>query len=181
MEDINGYAEQCKDWSEEFTTDFNGDVAYAAARNRQATTCLHPTGHSWLTDYAVHTLWQTPLSLCDRTRAWPQVLSLSEQSWPTPDTDLRSPHHGGAGAGAVGPTTEGSHARRRAVRHWVRVTHAPGGHVTKSDVADQLACGGVCDRYHGCQSPRGQHAGARRERSTPVHVVTAGGIPCARR
>ena len=181
MEDINGYAEQCKDWSEEFTTDFNGDVAYAAARNRQATTCLHPTGHSWLPDYALHALWQTPVSLCDRTRAWAQVLSLSEQSWPTSDTDLCPARHGGAGAGAVGPTADCAHARRRAVRHWVRVTHAPCRQVARSDGVGQLACDGVCDRYHGRQSARGQHVGARSEQSALAHPVSGGGISCARR
>jgi hypothetical protein len=67
------------------------------------------------------------------------------------------------------------------VRHWVRVTHAPCRQVARSDGVGQLACDGVCDRYHGRQSTRGQHAGARRERSTLVHVVTGGGSPCARR
>src|SRR5215813_7488801 len=107
MEDINGYAEQCKDSSEEFPTCHNRHVAQAAACNRQATADLHPPAYSWLIDYAVHTLWQTPLSLCDRTRTWTQVLSVSEQRGTTSDPDLCPAHHGGAGARTVGPTTEG--------------------------------------------------------------------------
>jgi hypothetical protein len=181
MKESNGYAEQCKDWPEECTAGFDRHVAKAAAHDRQATADLHPTAHSRLTDYAIHALWQTPLSLCDWTWAWAQVLSLSEPSWTTPDTDLCSTRYGSAGAGAVGPTADRAHALRRAVRHWVRVTHASGGQITRSEVVGQLACGGVCNRYHGCQSTRGQHVGTRRERSTLAHVVTGGGIPCARR
>jgi hypothetical protein len=183
MVDTNGYAEQYKDWSEEveFTTDFHRDVAKAAAYDRHANAHPYPAGHSWFLDYAVHALWQTPLSLCDGTRAWPQVLSLSEQSWTTTHTHLCSAHHGGAGAGAVGPTTEGSRARRGVVRHWLRVTHTTRRQVTRSHVGGQLSGGGVSHRREGRQSPRGQHVGTRGERSALVHAVPGGGAPCARR
>jgi hypothetical protein len=181
MKESNGYAEQCKDWSEDYTACLDRHVAQAAAHDRQATTDFHPTAHSWLLDYAVHALWQATVSLCDGTRAWTQVLSVGESSWPTPDPDLCPAHHGGTGAGAVGPTADGTNAPRGAVRHWLRITHASGSQIMRSDVVGQLAWGGVCNRYHGCQSPRGQHAGARRERSPLAPVVTGGGIPCARR
>jgi hypothetical protein len=181
MKESNGYAEQCKDWSEDSPACFDRHVAQAAAHDRQATTDFPPPAHSWLLDYAVHALWQTPVSLRDGTGAWPQVLSVGESSWPTPNPDLCPAHHGGAGAGAVGPTADGAHASRGAVRHWLRVTHASGMQITRSDGVGQLVCGGLCNRYHGGQSTRGQHAGTRRERSPLAPVVTEGGIPCARR
>jgi len=181
MEDINGYAEQCKDSSEEFPACHNRHVAQAAACDRHATADLHPPAHSWLIDYAVHTLWQTPLSLCNGARAWPQVLSVGEPSRSTPDTDLRPPHHGGAGARAVGPTTEGSHALRGAVQYWLRIAHAPCRQITRSDVVGQLACGGGCDRYHGRQSTRGQHVRTRSEIWLLARATTRGGAPCSRR
>ena len=181
MKESNGYTEQFQDWSEECTACLNRHVAHAAAHAWQATADLHPAAPPWLLDYAVHAVWQTALPLCDRTRAWTQVLSLSEPSWTTPDIDLCPARHGGAGAGAVGPTADSAHARRGAVRHWVRVTHAPCGPITRSDVVGQLGCGGVWDRYQGRQSTCGQHAGTRRERSPLAHIGTGGGIPCARR
>ena len=181
MKESNGYAEQFQDWSEEYTACFDRHVAKAAAYDRQATVDFHPAAHSWLLDYAVHAVWQTPVSVCDGTGAWTQVLSVGEPSWSTPDTNLCPARHGGAGAGAVGPTADRAHARRGAVRHWMRVTHAPRRQMTRSDVVGQLVCGGVWDRYQGRQSTRGQHAGTRRERSPLAHVVTGGGIPCARR
>ena len=181
MKGINGYAEQYKDWSEEFTTDFNGDVAYAAAYNWQATTDSPPPAHPWLLDYAVHALWQTSVSLCNGTRAWTQVLSVGEQSGTTPDPDLCPARHGGTGAGAVGSVTDGARARRGVVRHWLRITHTPRGQITRSDVVDQLAGGDGYDRYPGCQSPRGQHVGTRRERPAVAYPIRRGRISCARR
>ncbi len=181
MKESNEYAEQFQDWSEECTGCLDRHVAKAAAHDRQATTDLYPPAPPWLLDYAVHALWQTPLSVCDGTRAWPQVLSLGEPRWTTPDPDLCPACHGGAGAGAVGPTADRAHARRGAVRHWVRVTHAPRQQITRSNVVGQLVCGGVWNRYQGRQSPRGQHAGTRHESSPLAHIVTGRGIPCARR
>jgi hypothetical protein len=181
MKESNGYAEQFQDWSEEYTASLDRHVAHAAAYAWQTIADLPPTAHPWFLDYAVHALWQTALPLCRRTRAWPQVLSVGEPCWPTPDPDLCPARHGGAGAGAVGPVTDGAYARRRAVRHWVRVTHAPRQHITRSDGVGQLVCGGVRDRYPGRQSPRGQHVGTGRERSPLAPAGTAGGAPCARR
>lgn len=181
MKGINGYAEQCKDSSEKITACFNRHVTQAAACDRQATADLHPPAYSWLLDYAVHALWQTPLSLCDGTGAWTQVLSLSEPRGTTPDPDLCPARPGGAGAGTVGPVTADAHARRGVVRHWVRVTHAPGRRITRSDGVDQLACGGLCDRYHSRQSPRGQHVGARPGQSALAHTIRGGEPACARR
>jgi hypothetical protein len=181
MEDINGYAEQFQNWSEEVAASLDRHVAQAAAHAGQATTDLHPTAHPRLLDYAVHALWQTALSLCNGTWAWAQVLSLSEPRWTTPDTDLCSTRHGDAGAGAVGPTADSANALRRTVRHWLRIAHAPCRQITRSDGAGQLARGGVCNRYHGRQSARGQHVGARSEQSALAHPVSGGGISCARR
>ncbi len=181
MKESNGYAEQCKDWSEKCTACLDRHVVQAATRARQATTDLPPTAHSWFLDYAVHALWQTPVSLRDGTRAWAQVLSVGEPSGPTPNPDLCPARHGGAGARAVGPTTDRAHARRRAVRHWLRIVHTPCGQITRRDVADQLACGGVCDRYHGGQSPRGQYVGARLGQSALAHIIRRGEPACARR
>ena len=181
MKESNGYAEQLQDWSEERTACLDRHVAHAAAHAWQATTDLPPTAHPWLTDYAVHALWQTPLSVCDGTGAWTQVLSVGEPSWPTPDTDLCPARQGGAGAGAVGPTTDSAHARRGVVQHWLRIAHTPCSHVTGSNVVGQFACGGGCDRYHGRQSPGGQYVGTRCERPAVALTLTGGGIPCARR
>ena len=181
MTDINGYAEQCKDWPEECTACIDSGVAEAAAHDWQATADLHPAAHPWLLDYAVHALWQTPVPVCDRARAWTQVLSVGEQSWPTSYPHLCPADNGDTGTGAVGPVADGAHALRGAVRHWLRITHAPCRQVMRSDVVGQHACGGVCGRYHGRQSTRGQHVGTRREGSALAPTGTRGGAPCARR
>jgi hypothetical protein len=181
MQESNGYAEQCKDWSDEDPACLDRHIAQAARHDWQATTDLHPPAYPGLFDYAVHALWQTPVSLCNGARAWPQVLSVGEQSGTTPDPDLCPARHGGASAGAVGSVTDGARARRGVVRHWLRIAPAPGGQITRSDGVGQFACDGVSDRYHGRQSPRGQHVGTRGERSALVHAVTGGGTPCARR
>jgi hypothetical protein len=181
MEESNGYAEQCKDWSEEVATSLDRHVAQAATHAGQTAADLHPTAPPWLLDYAVYTLWQTPLSLCDGTWAWAQVLSLSEPRWTTPDPDLCSTRHGGAGAGAVSPTTNRANALRRAVRHWLRITHAPRGQITRSDGVGQLARGGMCDRYHSRRSTRGQHVGAGHGQSALAHTISRGGPACPRR
>lgn len=181
MKGINGWAGQCKDSSEEVTACFNRYVAQAAACDRQAIADLHPPASSWLIDYAVHTLWQTPLSLCDGTPTWTQVLSVSEQRGTTSDPDLCPARYGGAGARTVGPTPEGSHARRGAGQYRLRIAHASGGQITRREVVGQFAWGGVYDRYHGRQSTRGQHVRTRCERSSLVYAVAEGGSPCARR
>src|ERR1044071_9479319 len=123
MKESNGYAEQCKDWSEEDTACLDRHIAQAARHDWQATTDLHPPAYPGLLDYAVHALWQTPLSLRDGTGAWPQVLSVGEQSGMTPDPDLCPARHGGTGAGAVGPTADRANAHRGVVRHWLRIAH----------------------------------------------------------
>ena len=181
MKESNGYAEQCKDWSEKGTACLDRDVAHAAAHAGQATTDLHSPAHSWLLDYAVHALWQTSVSLRNGTGAWPQVLSVGESSWPTPDSDLCSTRDGGTGAGAVSPTADSAHAPRGAVRHWLRIAYTPCGQITRSDVVAQLAGSGVSDRYHGGQSPRGQYVGARLGQSALAHIISRGDTACARR
>jgi hypothetical protein len=181
MKEINGYAEQCKDWSEEFTTDFNSDVAYAPARDRQAVACPQCAGDSWIPDHAIHALWQTALPVCDWARAWTQVLSVGEQSWTTAHAYLCPADNGGAGAGATSSTADGAHALRGVVRHWLRIAHAPCRPVTRSDGVGQHVGSDVCGRYHGRQSTRGQHVGTRREGSALAYPVTGGGAPCARR
>ena len=181
MEQRNGYREQCKDWSDQCTTCIDSHVTYAAAHDWQATADLQPAAHPRLIDYAVHALWQPSLPLCNWTRAWTQVLSLDEQSRPTPHTYLCPANTGGAGAGAVGPTADGSYALRGVVRHWLRVAHAPCWQVTRSDVVGQLACGGVSNRHDRRWSVGRQYAGTCRERSSLAQTVTGGGAPCARR
>jgi hypothetical protein len=181
MEDINGYVEQCKDWSEEVATSLDRHIAHAATHAGQTAADLHPPVPPWLLDYAVYPLWQTPLSVCDGTGAWAQVLSLREPRGTTPDPDLCPARQGSAGAGTVGPVTADAHARRGVVRHWVRVTHAPGGRITRSDSADQLAGSGLCDRYHSRQSPRGQHVGERPGQCALAHTIRGGEPACARR
>ena len=181
MKESNGYAEQCKDWSEEDTACLDRHIAQAARHDWQATTNLYPPAYPGLLDYAVHALWQAAVSLCNGTRAWPQVLSVGEQSGTTPDPDLCPACYGGASTGAVGSVTDGARARRGVVRHWLRITHTPRGQITRSDVVDQLAGGDGYDRYPGCQSPRGQHVGPRRERPAVAYLISRGGISCARR
>ena len=181
MTESNGYAEQCKDWSDEDPACLDRHIAQAARHDWQATTDLHPPAYPGLLDYAVHALWQTALSLCDGAWAWTQVLSVGESRRTTPDPDLCPARQGGASAGAVGSVTDGARAGRGVVRHWLRITYTSGGQITGSDVADQLACDDGCDRYHDCQSPRGQHVGTRGERPALAYLIRRGGISCARR
>ena len=181
MTESNGYAEQCKDWSDECTACLNRHVTKATTHAWQATTDLPPTAHPWLIDYAVHALWQTALSLCDGAWAWTQVLSVGESRRTTPDPDLCPAHHGGTGTGAIGSATDGAHARRGVVQHWLRIAHTPCNHITGSNVVGQFTCSGGCDRYPGCQSPGGQHVGTRCERPAVALTLTGGGTPCARR
>jgi hypothetical protein len=180
MDSINGYAEQCKDWSDQFTTGINGHLAYATAHDRQAAACPQSAGHSRIIDHTVHAVWQTTLPLCDWTRAWPQILSLSEQSGETPPPHLYISGDRRTGSGAIGTAPNLSHALGGAVRHHLRVTHPTGNSVARTNVAGQLASGGV-SRCDGRQSTRGQHVGTRRERSALAHAVTGGGAPCTRR
>jgi hypothetical protein len=67
------------------------------------------------------------------------------------------------------------------VRHWPRIAHPPGGQITRSDGVGQFSGDGVSDRYHGRQSPRGQHVGTRRVRPAVAYSISRGGISCARR
>ena len=180
MESINGYTEQCKDWSEEFTPGFNGDIAYATASDRQATACPQFAGDPWSSDHTLHALWQTVLPVCDWTWAWAQVLSLGEQKRQTPPPHLCAPGKSRADSGAIDTAPNLSHALGGAVRHRLRVTHPTGNSVARTNDVGQSASGGV-SRRDGRQSPRGQHVGTRRERSALAHAVTGGGIPCARR
>jgi hypothetical protein len=181
MEHNNGYTEQCNDWSEHSTTRINGYVAYATAPGCQATAHPQPPGAPRLLDHALHALWQTPLPLCDWTRAWPQILSLGEQSQTTSHAHLCPATHGGAGAGAVGPAADVSHALRGAVRHWLPVADTTRGQVARSHGVGQLGHNGVCDRRDGRQSTRGQYVGTRGERSSLAQAVTGGSAPCTRR
>ena len=75
MEHSNGYAEQCKNWSDCFTACIGYHATHAAAQDRQATAHSQPAGDTRIIDHAVHALWQTALPMCDWTRAWPQILS----------------------------------------------------------------------------------------------------------
>ncbi len=181
MKGINGYTEQFQDWSDKDTTCLNHHIAQTAACAWQAIADLPLAAHPGLFDYTVYALWQTSVLLCDGARAWPQVLSVGESRRTTSNPDLCPARLSGAGARAVGPTTDSAHARRRAVRHWLRITDAPCRQITRSDGVGQLASGDRCDRYHGCQSTRGQHVGTRRERPAVASPIRRGGISCARR
>lgn len=180
MEYSNGYTEQCKDSSEQFTTRVNGHAAHAAAHAWQATAHSQPTDHPWLIDYTVHALWQTPLSLCDGTRAWPQILSLSEQSRKATDSPLGASGESRADSGATGPVANLSHALGGTLRHRLRVAHPPRWVIVRTNVVGQPSCGGGsrCARRW---STRGQHVGTRRERSALARTISEGGAPCARR
>ena len=180
MEYSNGYAEQCQDWSDQFTTGINGQLAYATAHDRQAAACPQCAGDPWLPDHTLHALWQTALPVCDWTWAWAQVLSLGEQRGETPPPYLCAAGKSRADSGAIGTAPSLSHALGGAVRHRLRVTHPAGNSVARTNVVGQLASGGV-SRCDGRQSTRGQHVGTRRARSALAHAVAGGGAPCARR
>jgi hypothetical protein len=181
MKGSNGYAEQCKDWSDEDTACFDRHIAQAARHDWHATTNFYPPAYPGLLDYAVHALWQTALSLCNGTRAWTQILSVGEQRGTTTHTHLCSAHYGGAGAGAVGPVAGVSRTRSGAVRHRLRIAPASRRQITGSDGVGQLVRGGVCDRYNSRQSTRGQHVGSRRARFALALTISRGGTSCARR
>jgi hypothetical protein len=180
MEYSNGYAEQCKDWSDQSTTGITGHLADATAHDRQAAACPQFAGDPWIPDHPLHALWQTALPVCDWTWAWAQVLSLGEQRRETPPPSLCASGKSRADSGAIGPAPHLSHALGGAVRHRLRVTHPMGNSVARANVVGQPASGGV-SRCDGRQSPRGQHVGTRHERLTLAHAVTGGCAPCARR
>lgn len=181
MEDINGYTEQCKDWSEQSTACLDGHLAPAAAYAQQTATRCHPAGHPRLADHPLHTVWQTALPVCGRTGAWAQILSLGEPRGETSSAHLYTPGAGCADSGTTRAAAHSSYAPGRAVRHWLRVIDTTSRPVARSHVGGQLSHGGVYDRCDGCQSPGGQHVGTRRERSSLAHAVIGGGLPCARR
>jgi hypothetical protein len=180
MEDINGHAEQWKNWSEDWRARSNGHAAQATTDDPQATAHSYPTRDTRIRDYAVHAVWETPLPMCDGTRPWPQILSLCEQSGETASPHLYPPGKGSTDSGATVPAPHLSHPLRRAVRHRLRVTYATCRIVARTHVVDQPSCGGVF-RCGGGQSTRGQHVGTRRERSALADAVTGGGAPCTRR
>lgn len=181
MEYTNGYTEQCKDWSDHCTERLDGHATHAAAQGEQATAHPQPAGHPRIPDHAVHAVWQTTLSLCGRTWAWSQVLSLGEQSRTTPPPPLCAPGAGRPGAGAVGTAADVSHPPGGAVRHRLRVTHATRRSVARTNVVGQPNRGGVCDRRDCRWSTRGQHVGTRRERPPLARATTRGGARCRRR
>jgi hypothetical protein len=180
MDSINGYAEQCKDWSEECTACLDSHIAHATAHAWPAAACPQSAGHSRIIDHTVHAVWQTTLPVCDWTWAWAQVLSLGEQSRETPPPYLCASSKSRADSGAIGPAPNLSHALGGAVRHRLRVTHPTGNSVARINGVGQPASGGV-SRCDGRQSTRDQHVGTRRKRSALAHTVTGRGTPCARR
>jgi hypothetical protein len=180
MEDINGYAEQCKNWSDDCSARSNGYAAHATTHDHQATAHPQLAGDPRLSDHAVHALWQTALPVCDWTRAWPQILSLSEQSGETSPPHLYTPGAGGADSGAIVTAPNLSHALRGAVRYRLRVAHATRRSVARTHVVGQPLCSGL-SRCDGCQSTGGQHVGTRSERWALVRATTRGGTPCTRR
>ena len=177
----NGYAEQCKDWSEQFPARSNCHATCAAAHDRQAAAHPQPASHPWILDHAVHAVRQTALSLCDWTRPWPQILSLGEQSGETTRAHLCAAGEGRAGAAAVGTAANVSHPLGGAVRHRLRVAHAPCRPVARIDVVGQPSPGGMCDRCDCRQSTRGQHVGAGSESWPLARTTTGGPFPCTRR
>lgn len=177
----NGYAEQCKNWSDRFTERLDGYAAHAAAPGRQAPAHPQPPGHPRIADHTIHAVWQTALPVCDWARPWTQVLSLGEPSGETPPAHLRAPGHRCTGATAVGPPPDVSCAPGRAVRDRLRVARSPRRSVVRTHVVGQPNQGGVCDRCNGRQSTRGQHVGTRHKRSSLAQAVAGGGAPCARR
>jgi hypothetical protein len=180
MEQSNGYTEQCKDWSDRCTACINCHAAHAAAHDRQATAHPQPAGDTRITDHAVHAVWQTALPVCDRTRAWPQILSLGEQSGETSPPHLCTPGEGRADSGASVTSTNISHAPGGAVRHRLRVTHPTRRLVARTGVVGQPTRGDV-SRCDGCQSTGRQHVRTRSERWLRARATTRGGAPCARR
>ena len=180
MEHSNGYTEQYKNWSEYLPPRTNGHAAQATAYDRQAAARPQPAGHPWIIDHAVHALWQTALPVCDRTRAWPQILSLGEQSRETSSPYLCPPGERRTGAGAIVTAPHLPHPSGGAVRHRLRVTHATRRLVARANVVGQLPCGGL-SRCGGCQSPGCQYVGTRRGRSALAQAVTGGDAPCTRR
>src|SRR5262245_25224745 len=110
MDYINGYVEQCKDWSGEFTTGFNGDIAHAAAHDWQATAGPQCAGDPRIPDHTLHALWQTALPVCDWRWAWTQVLSLGEQKRQTPPPHLCAPGKSRADSRTIGTAPNLSHA-----------------------------------------------------------------------
>jgi len=176
----NGKTEQCKNWSDYFTARGNGHAAHAATYDRQAAACPQPAGHPRLIDYAVHALWQTALPVCDRTRAWPQILSLGEQSGETSPPPLYTSGDGRTGSGAIVTATNISHPPGGVVRHRLRVTHATRRSVARTNVVGQPPCAGI-SRCDGRQSTGRQHVGTRSARWLRVRATIRGGAPCPRR
>jgi hypothetical protein len=180
MEYSNGCAEQCKNWSECFTACIDGHLAQATTYDWRAAAGPQPAGYPWIPDHAIHAVWQTPLPVCDRTRAWTQILSLGEQNRATTHTHLCPANEGCAGSGAVGPAADVSHPFGGAVRHCLRVAHTTCRAVARTNVVGQLLCAGS-DRCDGRQSTGGQHVRTRSESPSLAQAVTGGGAPCTRR
>jgi hypothetical protein len=180
MEDINGYAEQCKDWSEYFIAGLNSQAAQATTHDRQATAHTQPARDTRLIDYTVHAVWQTTLPVCYGARAWPQILSLREQRGETSPPHLYTPGKGGADSGAISSVPYLSYPLRRAVRDRLRVAHATCRAVASTHVIGQPPCGGL-SRCASRQSAGRQYVGTRSERSALAQVITRGETPCTRR
>jgi len=180
MEHSNGYAEQCKNWSDDWSARSNGGATQATTHDHQAIAGAQPARDPRIRDHAVHTVWETTLPVCDGTRAWPQVLSLSEQKGETASPHLYTPGEGSTDSGAIVPAPHLSYPLRRAVRHRLRVAHATRRTVASTHVVGQPLCSGL-SRCGGCQSTGGQYVGTRSERLSLAHAVTRGGAPCTRR
>ncbi len=180
MEHSNGYAEQCKNWSDHQAQRFNRHAAYAAAHDHQALAGAQPASDTRLSDHAVHAVWETTLPLCHGARAWPQILSLSEQRGETSPPHLCAPGEGSADSGAISSVPHLSYPLRRAVRDRLRVAHATCRAVASTHVIGQPPCGGL-SRCESRQSIGGQHVRTRGERGLLGRATTRGGTPCTRR
>jgi hypothetical protein len=180
MEHSNGYAEQCKDWSEYFTACINSHAVQATTHDCQTTAYPQSASDPRIIDYAVHAVWETTLPVCHWTWAWPQILSLSEQSGETAPPHLYTPGEGGADSGAIIAAPYLSHPPGGVVRDRLRVAHATRRAVASTNDVGQPPCGGLS--RCGCrQSIGGQYVGTRRERGLLGRATTRGGTPCTRK
>jgi hypothetical protein len=181
MEKRTRQSEQFTDWTTHHARHLNGTVARATAQVGHTPASPQPAGIAWITDHAVHAVWQAPLRLRPGTGAWTEILSFSEQRGETTRDGVCPACFCAAGPAGASAAPGVSRDSGRTLRHPSRVAEAVGIPVTRRTSVLQTRTVRLPDRC-GCTQPLGsQHAGASRERGLLARATTGGDSLCPRR
>jgi len=174
-------SEQFTDWTTQHARQIDGTVARAAAQIGHTPASPQPARIARITHHTVHAVWQTPLRLCPRPGAWPEILSLREQRRETTGDSVCPARFCAAGPAGASAAPGVSYGFGRTLRPPPRVVEAAGIPVTRRTSVLQPRTARLPDRREGTQLPGGHYARAGRARGFLARVTTGGDFLCPRR